>query len=87
MRGPGPRPRAPTPGGLLAVWNQPVPPLTSSSLGPVSALGGCLRTALAEAFDGRVRRRAAFSEHATCWALGQSHKTKLLAATEKKQFA
>lgn len=44
-------------------------------------------TVLAEAFHWRGSRRAAYSYHTTCLALGQYHKTKLLAATEKKQFA
>lgn len=45
------------------------------------------RTVLAETFHWRGSRRAAYSYHTTCLALGQYHKTKLLAATEKKQFA
>lgn len=75
------------PGQLLAVRNQSVPPLITSFLRLASTLFGCLRIAMAEAFDLRGSRKASYSYHATCLALGQYHKTKLLAATEKKQFA
>lgn len=80
-------PRSPGLWPLLAIQNQSMPPLIVSFLRLVSALFGCLRIALAEAFNLRVSRRAAYSYHATCLALGQYHQTKLLAATEKKQFA
>lgn len=81
------KPRSPGLWPLLAIQNQSVPPLIVSFLRLVSALFGCLRIALAEAFNLRVSRRAAYSYHTTCLALGQYHQTKLLAATEKKQFA
>lgn len=72
---------------VLAMPTQNRPPSHVRFFRLISALVGCLRTALAEAFHWRGRRRAAYSDHATWLALGQYDKTKLLAATEKKSFA